>query len=188
MAAGPRARPATALLPALARNLVYLRAASPEAIADSLAEAARSARGTVVAVLDAEPREPSASALLALARHSAGAPGTVLLGATALAACRRVDALDTTPPDCPAPGRLGLRIALAGDLLVRAGGLEAAMVDGAALESADLWLRCGLLGADALAWREPARTPGEEPTRRVLPQTALRALAAFRQRWPASGQ
>ena len=53
------------------------------------------------------------------------------------------------------------------------------MVDGAALESADLWLRCRLLGADALAWREPAGPPGEEPPRRAPPQAALRALAAF---------
>jgi hypothetical protein len=111
----------------------------------------------------------------------------VLLGATALAACNRVAALDATPPDCPAPGRLGLRIALAGDLLVRAGGLEPAMMDGAALECADLWLRCRLLGADAAIWREPAGAPGEAPARRVPLQTAQRALAAFRHRWPAAG-
>jgi hypothetical protein len=182
------ADPATALLPALAPNLVYLRAHGPDQIADTLAEAARSARGTVVAVLEAEPRQPSATALLALAHATGGAPRTVLLGATALAACRRVEALDAAPPDCPAPGRLGLRIALPGDLLVRAGGLEPAMMDGAALESADLWLRCRLLGADALAWREPAGSPGEEPTRGAPPQAAIRALAAFRHRWPAPGR
>jgi len=176
--------PATALVPALVPNLAYLRAGSPDRVADSLAEAARMARGAVVAVLEAQPRQPSASALLALARSTAGAPRTVLLGATALAACRRVDVLDADPPDCAAPGRLGLRIALARDLLVRAGGLEAAMVDGAALESADLWLRCQLLGADGLAWREPAASPGELAPRRVHTPTALNALAAFRHRWP----
>ncbi len=167
------ADPATALLPALAPNLVYLRAGGPDQVAGTLAEAARGARGTVVALLEAEPRQPSATALLALAHATTGAPRTVLLGATALAACRRVDALDATPPDRPAPGRLGLRIALPGDLLVQAGGLEPDMVDGAALESADLWLRCRLLGADALAWREPAGPPGEEPPRRAPPQAAL---------------
>jgi hypothetical protein len=182
------ADPGTALIPALAPNLVYLRAGSPDQVADILSEATRIVRGAVIAVLEAEPREPSATALRTLAHCTAGAPRTVLLGATALAALRRVDACDVTPPDCPAPGRLGLRIALAGDLLVRAGGLEAAMADGAALESADLWLRCRLLGADALAWREPAGSPGEAVARRVHPQTALRALAAFRHRWPASGQ
>jgi len=182
------ADPATALLPALAPNLVYLRAGSPDQVADTLAEAARTARGTVVAVLDAEPREPSATAVLALAQATAAAPRTVVLGATALAACRRVDALDAPPPPCPAPGRLGLRIALARDLLVRAGGIEPAMVDGAALESAELWLRCRLLGADARAWREPAGSPGEAPAPRVPQQTALRALAAFRHRWPALGR
>jgi len=171
------ADPATALLPALAPNLVYLRA-------DSLAEAAHAARGTVVAVLEAEPPAPSATALLALAQRTAAAPRTVLLGATALAACKRVAALDATPAECPAPGRLGLRVALAGALLVRAGGLEPSMVDGAGLECADLWLRCRLLGADALAWREPAGAPGEAPARRVPAHSAERALAAFRQRWP----
>jgi hypothetical protein len=182
------ADPAAALLPALAPNLVYLRAASPERSAEALAEAAGGARGTAVAVLEAEPPAPSATALLALARRTAAAPRTVLLGAAALAACNRVAALDASPPECPAPGRLGLRIALSGELLVRAGGLEPAMMDGAALESADLWLRCRLLGADALVWREPAGRPGDAPARRVAPQTAQRALEAFRQRWPAAGR
>jgi hypothetical protein len=173
------ADPATALLPALAANLVYLRAGSPAA-------AAEIARGAVVALLETQPARPSASAVLALAHHTAAAPRTVLLGAAALAACRRVAALDSLPPDCPAPGRLGLRIALPRALLVGAGGLEPGMVDGAALECADLWLRCRLLGADAAAWREPAATPGEQPASRVRPHTAMRALATFRQRWGPS--
>jgi hypothetical protein len=179
------ADPATALVPALAPNLVYVRAAGPDEVARSFAEAARIARGACIAMLEPEPAEPSATALLAVARHTAGSPRTVLLGGAALAACARLDALDSMPPDSPAPARLGLRIALARDLLVRAGGLEPTMMDGAALESADLWLRCRLLGADALAWREPARSPGEQAPHRTHPQAALRALAAFRRRWKA---
>ena len=181
------ADPATALVPALVPNLVYLCAASPEDQARSLSEAVRIARGGFVAVLEPDPPEPSATALLALARQMAEAPRRVLLGASALAACARVAAPGASPAACQAPARLGLRVALARDLLVRAGGLEPAMVDGAALESVDLWLRCRLLGADALAWSEPARSPGPVPARREHPRAALLALGAFRRRWPAAG-
>jgi hypothetical protein len=175
--------PATALLPALVPNLVYVRAGSSDQVAGSLAEATGLARGATVAVLEPTPKVPSATALLALAGHAAAAPQMVLLGPATRAACARVDAPGRAGADVLAPARLGLRIALARDLLVRAGGLEPAMVDGAALESVDLWLRCRLLGATGLAWREPARSPGDEPPRREHPRASLLALAAFRQRW-----
>jgi hypothetical protein len=179
------ADPATALLPALVPNLAYRRAGIPGEAARNLCEAVRTARGSHVAVLDATPAEPSASALLALARHMADAPRRVVLGEAALAACARVGA-PAPVAACAAPARLGLRFALARDLLVQAGGLEPAMVDGDALESVDLWRRCRLLGAEALAWREPARAPGEVPARRDHPRAALLALAAYRHRWPAT--
>lgn len=174
------ADPATALLPALAPNLVYLRADGPDAVARGLAGAMGSARGTLVALLEAGPPHPSATVLLDLARHRGR---TVLLGAATLAACARVAAPGRSPPDHAAPARLGLRIALSRDLLTRAGGLEPAMVDGAALESVDLWLRCRLLGADALAWHEPAGPADEAAPQHPHPRQALQALAAFRHRW-----
>lgn len=180
------ADPATALLPALVPNIVYFRAGGPEGMARGVALGARAARGTTIALLEPAVQLPSAAALLALARHAAAAPQTVLLGPAALAACARVNAL-AAAPEVVAPARLGLRIALARDLLVRAGGVEAEMADGAALKSADLWLRCRLLGAAAQAWREPVRTAGQEPPQRERPRAALLALAAFRHRWRASG-
>ena len=113
------ADPATALLPALVANLVYLRADGPDGVARGVAQAARAARGTTVALLEPAAREPSATALLALARHAAAAPQTVLLGPAALAACTRVNVPGGTLPDILGPARLGLRVALARDLLVQ---------------------------------------------------------------------
>ncbi len=178
------ADPATALLPALVPNLVYLRAGGPDAVAQGIADAAGAARGATIALFEPAAQVPSATALLALAQAAAAAPQTVLLGPAALAACARVNAIGPAWPDVLAPAPLGLRIALARDLLVRAGGLEPAMADGAALESAELWLRCRLLGASARAWREPARSAGEAVPRGRRPRAALLALAAFRHRWP----
>jgi hypothetical protein len=75
------------------------------------------------------------------------------------------------------------------DLLRAAGGFDPAMSDGAGLDCVDLWLRCRLLGAQALAWTEPPRAPAPPGrtaflTRTPLhPDAAMGALAAFRDRW-----
>lgn len=172
--------PASALLPALVPNLVYLRATAPGDSAHLLTDAAHEARGAVVAVLEPQPAEPPAASLLALARQMRSSPRTVLLGAATLAACARAGLLDHEPAECPAPFRLGLRIALARDLLAAAGGLDGAMEDGAALESADLWLRCRMLGAVAVYWREPQASPGPVARQR---EGSPQALAAFHRRW-----
>ena len=179
---------ATMLLPALVPNLAYVRA--PGA-GGGWAEAARAARGASVTLLDPAPDTPSAAALLALARLAASVPRAVLLGPAAWAAGERVGALSAAGPSLyRAPARLGLRIALARDLLVQAGGLEPCMADGAALECVDLWLRCRLLGAVALAWIEPARPPGEARAGATAarPRAAWQALATFQDRWPHSAE
>lgn len=181
--------PLGALLPALAANIVYLRAPAPRTGAGTLAEAMLAARGRTVALLEPGPEPPSAAALASLGACAAAAARTVVLGPAAVAAAARVGFLDRRPAAHRAPARLGLMLALDRDLLREAGGLDPAMRDGAGLECAELWLRCRLLGAPALAWTDPPRPPapdgrpaagGGETTH---PQAALRALTAFHDRW-----
>jgi hypothetical protein len=181
--------PLGALLPALAANIVYLRAPAPRTGARTVAEAVQVARGRTVALLEPEPG--SATALVAIAECTAAAPRAVVLGPSTMAAAARVGFLDRLPPARRAPARLGLMLALDRDLLREAGGLDPAMSDGAGLDCADLWLRCRLLGARALGWTEPPRAPppGRRPPAHgdiTHPQAAHRALTAFRDRWRRS--
>jgi hypothetical protein len=184
--------PRGALIPALAANVVYLRAPAPPAGLRATADALLAARGRTVALLEPGPAPPSRAALIALAARAAAAPRTVLLGAHALAAAARVGWLDDVTEAQRAPGRLGLVLALDRDLLRAAGGLDPAMReaagrDGAGLDGADLWLRCRMLGARALAWTEPPGAPAAPdrdaiPIHAIPPHAAPHPLAGVRDR------
>jgi hypothetical protein len=175
--------PFAALLPARVRNLRYLRLAQARGTADTVNTAATYARGARIAVLGASPEQPSAAALLALARICAAHPRGLLLGPAAVEACARVEA-PVRRPLARLPARLDLSFCLPRAEWDALGPLDATVQDGAALECADLMFRARLLGVPVLAVDEPAANMAAPVAYAPLPPSAVRrAMAAFFERW-----
>ena len=183
----PGLDPYVALLPARVRNLRYLRDPTAATLAAAANLAATVARGTRMLVLCDTAAEPSAAALLALARVAARRAPALLLGPTACAALVRAG----EPPPREAArlhGRLGVAFCIDRALWRDLGPLDTSLHDGAGLECADLAFRAGLLGLSVLGVGEPATADPMASAQAGLvpPAEASRALAAFAARWGAA--
>jgi len=175
------ADPCAALLPAQVRGLRYLRDPQAAGRAAAANVAAAHARGAHLVLLGDGPANPSAAALLALARIAAAEPASLLIGPAAAAAVARVGG--AAPVSRAAlPGRLDLAFCIARDAWIALGPLLPALQDGAALECADLAARAALLGMPVHAVGEPAPLAPAA----VAPAAARAALAAYRDRWQAA--
>jgi hypothetical protein len=163
--------PAAALLPARVHGLRYLRDPQASGLAGAVNLAAAHAAGEHLVVLGDCPAQPSAAALLALARCVAAQP---------VAALRRAGA-PAARPAAALPARLGLAVCVARHRLAELGPLELALQHAAGLECADLACRAALLGMPVLAVAEPVAVPPVA----AAPQhaAAATAAAAFRERW-----
>jgi hypothetical protein len=171
------------LLPALVENLRYVP--GPHAERD----AARLARGAHIAFLAPADADMRSAGLLALATALARYPGHVLLGDDCLAAIRRGPGLPDAAASWPViagQAWLPLRIALPRALYGELGQLDANLSGNPALQSADLFLRARLYGADLAVWTPPimAATPAGP----AHGARAAMASAAFHANWPGQSR
>jgi len=172
-----QADPEAALLPAAFRNLPYLRIRPGASPAECLRLAAAARRGRMLALLGAPPAQPSAAALLALARMAAAAPDTLLLGATAAEVAGAV--APCAEPPLRLPAALGLLIGGPRALWQRLGATPDALGADATLAAADLALRARLLGHE---WRCVEEPPAAE-TAAPPPIARRHAARALQARW-----
>jgi hypothetical protein len=145
------ADPRTILLPGLLPGLRYTRCA-PAGTGSALNMLAAEARAPALCVIDAADAAPG----WCWPQLDPGADETVHLGNGAAQA-----ALAGPPPWLPAPrvcGPHGFALHMPRALWIDAGGFDPSMCGDAAL--ADLALKCSLLGAPVIAWRE-ALTPAK---------------------------
>ena len=173
-----------AQLPAQVRNLRYLRDAGAASTSVAFNIAAQHARGGQLVLLGDAPEEPSAAALLALARVTGRAASGLWLGMPGMAAVAEQDAPPAVAARLPAP--LGLLLCLNRAAWQALGPLDPAMEDGAGLEFADLAFKARMLGMPVHGVAEPAAGCSAPVAVQGAGMAAVRAArAGFRQRWGA---